>query len=374
MKKIILVLNSGSTSIKYSLFNEKLNEIESGEEEKIGLEGGAKNHKEALEKIFKNISSSGKIKDLSEIKAVGHRVVHGGEDLRKPVLIDKNILKKIKDYSKLAPLHNPPNIAGIEACQELLPLAKNVAVFDTGFYESLKPESFLYAIPYQLYQKEKIRRYGFHGISHQYVSREAEKILGKKIEKLITCHLGGGSSITALKNGKPIETSMGFTPLEGLVMETRSGSIDPAIPIYLISQLNLKPGEVDNLLNKQSGFVGICGLKDFRDILKSKDEKAKLAYRIYLRSVVKHIGAYTALLEGLNVLVFTAGIGEGAVRFRKDVVKQLEYLGAEIDEKKNEKAENIISTKKSKVVIMVIKTNEELMIAKETLKLVKNLI
>ncbi|PIS39170.1 MAG: acetate kinase [Candidatus Nealsonbacteria bacterium CG08_land_8_20_14_0_20_38_20] len=371
-KKIILVLNSGSSSVKYSLFNENLKEIEKGIEERIGLEGGAKNHREAIKRIFKKITDSGKIKDLSEIKTIGHRVVHGGEDFRKPVLVNEKVIKKLKEYSKLAPLHNPPNILGIEACRELLPKAKNVAVFDTSFYNSLTPEAYLYAIPYQFYQKEKIRRYGFHGISHNYVSQEAKKILGKKIQRLITCHLGAGSSITATFKGKPIDTSMGFTPLEGLVMESRSGSIDPAIPIYLISQLGFKPEEVDNLLNKKSGFIGICGIKDFRDILKSKDEKAKLAYRIYLRSVIKHIGAYTGLLGGLDALVFTAGIGEGAVRFRKDAVDQLKYLGAEIDQKKNKENKYIISTKKSRVDILVVPTNEALMIAKETFKLIKH--
>jgi len=373
MEKNILVLNSGSTSIKYSLFNEKLEKIDNGEEAGIGTKDGVKNHHEALERIFKNISGSGKIENLSDIKAVGHRVVHGGEDLRKPILINKNVLKKIKDYAKLAPLHNPPNIAGIEACQELLPWAKNVAVFDTGFYESLTPEGYLYAIPYELYQKEKIRRYGFHGISHSYISQKAEKILGKKIKNLITCHLGGGSSITALKNGKPIDTSMGFTPLEGLIMTTRSGSIDPAIPLYLISNLGYTANEVDNLLNKKSGFLGICDTNNFKEILERKDEKAKLAYQLFLRSVLKYIGGYVTLLGGLDVLVFTAGIGENAVRFRKDVVTHLKYLGAEIDEKRNKKNEVIISKKASKVEILVIPTNEELMIAKETLKLIKKI-
>jgi acetate kinase len=369
--KMILVLNSGSTSIKYSLFNKELKEVDSGEEEKIGLRGGAKNHKEAIEKIFKKISDSGKVKDLSEIKAVGHRVVHGGEDLKKPTLINKKILKKIKDYAQLAPLHNPPNIAGIEACQKLLPKAKNVAMFDTGFYKTLKPESYLYAIPYQFYQKEKIRRYGFHGISHQCVAQRAEKILGKKIKRLITCHLGGGSSITAIKDGKPIDTSMGFTPLEGVVMTTRSGNIDPAIPVYLISQLGYTAEQVDNLLNKQSGFIGICGIRHFKDILESKQKEAKLAYQIYVRSVVKHIGSYTAILGGIDGIVFTAGIGEKAVRFRKEVADQLKYLGVEINQEKNKRNENIISQKKSKVAILVIPTNEELMIAQQTLKLIK---
>lgn len=371
MAKKILVINSGSATIKYSLFDEKLKEIYGGKEDKVGLPGGAKNHKEAIKRVFRAISQSGKVKSLLEIKAVGHRVVHGGEELRKPVIINKAILNKIKSYSRLAPLHNPPNIMGIEASMELLPQAKNVAVFDTGFYKTLEPEAYLYAIPYQFYTKEKIRRYGFHGISHNYVLKEAEKILGKKIKRLITCHLGGGSSITAIKNGKPIDTSMGFTPLEGLVMESRSGSIDPAIPIYLISQLGLKPEEVDDILNKKSGFIGICGLKDFRDILKSKEKMAKLAYQIYLISVLKHIGAYAALLSGLDVLVFTAGIGEGAVKFRKDAIKHLKYLGAEIDERKNKKSETIISSKNSKVAILVIPTNEELMIAQEVFKLLK---
>jgi len=370
MAKTILVLNSGSTSIKYSLFSEALKKIDSGEEKKIGLKGGAKNHKEALKKIFKKISGSGQVKNLSDIKAVGHRVVHGGEDLRKPILLNKKVLNKIKKYSKLAPLHNPPNVAGIEACQKLLPKAKNVAVFDTGFYKTLKPENYVYALPYRLYQKEKIRKYGFHGISHQYVAQEAEKILGKKIQKLITCHLGGGSSITAIKNGKPVETSMGFTPLEGLVMTTRSGNIDPAIPVYLIRQLGYKPEAVDTLLNKKSGFLGICGIRNFKEILQSKQKRAKLAYHIYVKSLVQHIAAYTASLKGINALVFTAGIGENAVRLRKDATEQLKYLGLEIDKEKNKKNQTIISKKNSKVAILVIPTNEELMIARQTLKLI----
>lgn len=371
MKNLILVLNSGSTSIKYTLFDEKLVKIDSGKEENIGTKKGAKNHREALERIFKKLSTFGKVSTLKDIKAVGHRVVHGGAKLKKPIIVNQSVIKEIEKYKKLAPLHNPPNVAGIRACKKLIPWAKNVAVFDTGFFESLRPEAYLYAIPYQIYQKEKIRRYGFHGISHKYISEEAEKILGKKIKNLITCHLGGGSSITATKNGAPIDTSMGLTPLEGLVMTTRSGSIDPSIPLFLISNLGYSAEEVDYILNNKSGFIGICGTENFKEILERKDEKAKLAYQLFLRSVLKYIGGYVTLLGGLDVLVFTAGIGENAIRFRSDVIKSLKYLGAEIDEKKNQKNEIIISTKKSKVVIMVIKTNEELMIAKETLKLVK---
>lgn len=374
MKNLILVLNSGSTSIKYTLFDEKLVEIDSGEEKDIGTKKGAKNHREALERTFKKLSTLGKVSTPKDIKAVGHRVVHGGARLKKPIIVNQSVIKEIEKYKKLAPLHNPPNVAGIKACKKLIPWAKNVAVFDTGFFESLKPEAYLYAIPYQIYQKEKIRRYGFHGISHKYISEEAERILGKKIKNLITCHLGGGSSITATKNGAPIDTSMGLTPLEGLVMTTRSGSIDPSIPLFLISNLGYSAEKVDYILNNKSGFIGVCGTKNFKEILERKDEKAKLAYQLFLRSVLKYIGGYVTLLGGLDVLVFTAGIGENAIRFRSDVIKSLKYLGAEIDEKKNQKNEIIISTKKSKVVIMVIKTNEELMIAKETLKLVKKFI
>lgn len=368
-KKVIFVLNSGSSSVKYSLF-ENLNLIDSGMEERIGLSGGAKNHQEAIKRIFDKIISSKKIKDLSEIKAIGHRVVHGGDEFKEPIVITKEVVVDLKKFSKLAPLHNPPNILGIETCQEMLPKIRNIAVFDTGFYALLPKEAFIYALPYQLYQKHKIRRYGFHGISHQYLTQQAEKILGKRIERLITCHLGAGSSITALKNGQPIDTSMGFTPLEGLVMETRSGSIDPAIPLYLITELKYSPEEVDEILNKKSGYIGICNHKDFREILKSEDELPKLAYQIYLRSVVKYIGSYIALLQGLDSIVFTAGIGEGSARFRKDVMSHFKYLGAEIDEEKNEKPESIVSVDVSKIKILVVHTDEELMIAQTVSKFI----
>ncbi len=368
-KKIILVLNSGSSSVKYSLF-ENLKLIENGMKERIGLEGGAKNHREAIKRIFDGILSPKKIGSLSEISAIGHRVVHGGEEFREPVIITKEVIESLKKFSKLAPLHNPPNILGVEICQELLPETKNIAVFDTGFYASLPREAFIYALPYQLYQEHRIRRYGFHGISHQFIAQQAEKILGEKIERLITCHLGAGSSITAIKNGQPIDTSMGFTPLEGLVMESRTGSIDPAIPLYLITELKYSPEEVNEILNKKSGYIGICNHKDFREILKSKEELPKLAYQIYLHSVVKNIGSYVALLEGLKAIVFTAGIGEGSARFRKDVMSHFKYLGAEIDEEKNAKAESIISTDESKVKILVIHTDEEFMIAQAVSKFI----
>lgn len=369
-KYLILVLNAGSSSVKYSLFkNDRL--LDRGIEERIGLRGGAKNHETAIKNILNKLVKSGSLKDLSQIKAVGHRVVHGGETFQKPTVITKTKLQRLNFYSRLAPLHNPQNILGIKISQKLLPQAKNVAVFDTSFYATLRPESFIYAIPYHFYTEHKIRRYGFHGISHQYVSREAQKILGKKIKRLITCHLGAGSSITAIKNGKPIDTSMGFTPLEGLVMETRCGNIDPAVPLYLIKELKYRPDEVDNLLNKKSGFLGICGIKDFREILASKKSSARLAYQIYLQSVVKYIGAYTALLNGLDTLVFTAGIGQGSAKFREDVINRLKFLGARIDRQKNRRSDRIISTPDSKIKILVVRTDEEKMIAEETLKVIK---
>jgi len=373
MKKespFILVLNSGSSSVKYSLFRNN-REILSGVKENIGLPTGEKNHLSALEKIFQEIEESKIIKDLKEIKFIGHRVVHGGEIFKKTTLINKNNLNDLKNISYLAPLHNPYNVLGIELCLKLLPWAKNYAVFDTEFYSSLKEEAFLYALPYDLYEKYKIRRYGFHGISHQYVAQLAEKTLKKKIKKLITCHLGAGSSVTAILNGQPIDTSMGFTPLEGLIMETRSGNVDPYIPLFLIKNNIYNADQLDEILNKKSGFLGICGLRDFREILKSKEEKAKLAYQMYLRSVVKYIGSYIALLNGVEAIVFTAGIGEGSAKFREDVLNHFRYLGIKINKKRNYENQNIISEKESKVKVLVFHTNEALMICQKILKILK---
>ncbi len=367
---LILVLNSGSSSLKCSLFKNG-EKIFDGLKENIGLKTGEKNHQIALEKTFKEIQEKGIVKSLKEIKYIGHRVVHGGEIFKKTTLINSKNLEKLKSISFLAPLHNPFNVLGIEFCLKNLPWAKNYAVFDTEFYSSLKEEAYLYALPDEFYQKYKIRRYGFHGISHNYVSLMAEKILKKKIKKLITCHLGAGSSITAILNGQPIDTSMGFTPLEGLIMETRCGNIDPSIPLYLISNYNFKAEELDKILNKQSGFIGICGLRDFREILKMETEKAKLCYQMYLRSVVKYIGAYISLLNGVEAIVFTAGIGEGSAKFREDVLKHFQYLGIKIDKKKNYGQKNIISKKDSKVKVLVIHTDEALMICQKILNLIK---
>lgn len=366
---VILVLNSGSSSLKYSLFKNG-ERIFDGLKENIGLKSGEKNHQIALEKTFKEIQDKGIIKSLKEIRFVGHRVVHGGEIFKKTTLINKNNFSKLEKISFLAPLHNPYNILGIEICLRLLPWAKNYAVFDTEFYSSLNEEAYLYALPIEFYQKYKIRRYGFHGISHNYVFLTAEKILRKKIKKAITCHLGAGSSITAILDGKPIDTSMGFTPLEGLIMETRCGSIDPSIPLYLINNHNFNAKELDDLFNKQSGFKGICGLRDFREILKMKTEKSKLCYKMYLRSVIKQIGAYIALLNGVEVIIFTAGIGEGSYKLRKDILSYFKHLGIKIDQNKNKLNKTIISKPESKIKVLVIHTDEAFMIYQKILNLI----
>lgn len=370
----ILVLNSGSATVKYSLFKADNLVLENeGIVERIGLKGGVKNHEEAVKKILKDLTQVKKIKDLSKIRTVGHRVVHGGEKFKKTTLLNKKKIEELKGYSKLAPLHNPPNIMGIEVCQKLLPQAKQVAVFDTAFHTTLPPSSYIYAIPYKFYSQHQIRRYGFHGISHQYVSERARETVGGKISRLITCHLGGGSSITAIKNGKSVDTSMGFTPLEGLVMESRSGDIDPAIVTYLITELNFTAQEVYDILNKKSGYKGICGKKDFREILKikSKDRLTRLAYEIFVLSVTKYIGKYIAELGGVDIIVFTAGIGEGSWELRKDVMEHFKFVGIKLDQKKNKNNSLIISAPNSKVKVLVVPDNEALKIAKEAQKITK---
>jgi acetate kinase len=365
----ILVLNAGSTSVKYSLFNKGLDLIKKGEKERIGLKGGIKNHAEAIEQILKNLSEQ-KI-NKKDIKAVGHRVVHGGEKYSSSVIINQEVINQLKKFIKLAPLHNPHNIAGIEACQELLPQTPQIACFDTAFYSDLEPKSYIYALPYELYEKHHIRRYGFHGISHQRTAEHAEEILNQKIEKIITCHLGGGSSVTAIKNGKAINTSMGFTPLEGLVMTTRCGDIDPAIVPYLVKELGYDIKEIDNLMNKKSGLTGLCGKRDFRVVLdqKDKDKRMKLTFDIFCQGVVKYIGYYIALLKGVDVIAFTAGIGQNSWQARKAIIDKFKFLGVNLDERKNKNNELIISTPNSKVTVMAIPANEELKIAQEVQKL-----
>ncbi|MBD7913333.1 acetate/propionate family kinase [Clostridium cibarium] len=396
----ILVINCGSSSLKYQLFDmETENVIAKGIVERIGIEGSMlvqkvegkdkfilnkpmENHKIAISFVLDTLidKENGVIKSMDEIAAVGHRVVHGGEKYSESILIDKKVKDSINECSKIAPLHNPPNIVGIEACEELMPSTPMVAVFDTAFHQTMKKDVFLYALPYELYEKHGIRKYGFHGTSHKYVSEEAAKYMGRNISdlRIITCHLGNGASLCAIKNGESIDTTMGFTPLEGVVMGTRSGSIDPAIPLYLMSELKLTIDEVGNILNKKSGVLGISQISsDFRDIetaYKNGDERAILAFNIYHNSIKKQIGAFIAELGGVDAIVFTAGVGENGPITRELILKDLEFFGIKIDKKKNEVRGEFkeISTDDSNVKVFVIPTNEELVIARDTLDLVKN--
>ena len=395
----ILVINSGSSSVKYKLFSVKdAKELARGIIERIGLKKSCFCHKAAGGKeikSFRDISDHesairmalsfltdkvhGVIKDVSEIDAVGHRVVHGGEEFSDSTVITPRVIKVIRSYFKLAPLHNPPNMLGIKVAQKLLPRIKHVAVFDTAFHHGMPPSSYLYALPYVFYKKDKIRRYGFHGTSHKCVALRAAEILGKPLKKLklITCHLGNGCSITAVKNGKSVKTSMGFTPLEGLVMGTRSGDIDPAVVLFLMGQKNFSVEEIDNLLNKKSGLLGVSGISsDMRDVygaLKRGNKKARLAFEVFIDRIQKYIGSYAVAMDGVDAIVFTAGIGENHPPTRQEVCRKLSFLGVKIDSAKNRSSrkEKIITKKGSKIKVLVIPTNEELMIARETYRLVK---
>lgn len=394
----ILVLNCGSSSLKYQLFNmdnEKVlaqgvveriglnNSIlthKKGEEEKYKINIDFKNHKEALTKVLDLLTSKeqGVLKSLNEIDAVGHRVVHGGEKYSKAVLIDEDVKKSIKELFSLAPLHNPANLIGIEICEEIMKNTPMVALFDTAFHQSMNKEEYLYAIPYELYKENGIRKYGFHGSSHKYVSEKAAELLKKDIKdlKIISCHLGNGASICAIKDGKSFDTTMGFSPLDGLVMGTRSGSIDPTILIYLMKNNNLSIEEVDNLLNKKSGVLGISEVSsDFRDIedeAMKGNEKASLALDIFHYKIKTQIGSYIAALNGVDVIIFTAGVGENGPETREAILKDMEFFGIVLDKEKNKVRGKIqeISAENSKVKVFVIPTNEELVIARETKKII----
>ncbi|WP_434564206.1 acetate kinase [Thermoanaerobacterium thermosaccharolyticum] len=397
----ILVINCGSSSLKYQLIESKDgNVLAKGLAERIGINDSLlthnangekikikkdmKDHKDAIKLVLDALVNSdyGVIKDMSEIDAVGHRVVHGGEYFTSSVLITDDVLKAITDCIELAPLHNPANIEGIKACKQIMPDVPMVAVFDTAFHQTMPDYAYLYPIPYEYYTKYKIRKYGFHGTSHKYVSQRAAEILNKPIEslKIITCHLGNGSSIAAVKNGKSIDTSMGFTPLEGLAMGTRSGSIDPSIISYLMEKENISAEEVVNILNKKSGVYGISGISsDFRDLedaaFKNGDKRAQLALNVFAYRVKKTIGSYAAAMGGVDVIVFTAGIGENGPEIREFILDGLEFLGFKLDKEKNKVRgeEAIISTADSKVNVMVVPTNEEYMIAKDTEKIVESI-
>ena len=394
----ILVLNCGSSSLKYQLFNmdnervlaqgvvERIglnNSIlthKKGEEEKYKINIDFKNHKEALTKVLQLLTSKeqGVLKSLNEIHAVGHRVVHGGEKYSKAVLIDEDVKKSIKALFSLAPLHNPANLIGIEICEDIMKNTPMVALFDTAFHQSMNKEEYLYAIPYELYKENGIRKYGFHGSSHKYVSEKAAELLKKDIKdlKIISCHLGNGASICAIKDGKSFDTTMGFSPLDGLVMGTRSGSIDPTIPIYLMKNNNLSIEEVDNLLNKKSGVLGISEVSsDFRDIEEEAmkgNEQAALALDIFHYKIKTQIGSYIAALNGVDIIIFTAGVGENGPETREAILKDMEFFGIVLDKEKNKVRGKIqeISAENSKVKVFVIPTNEELVIARETKKII----
>ena len=386
----ILVLNSGSSSLKYQLFDvngEEYEVIAKGLAERIGMHGslvsikyltsGAKKtvevdlptHNEALREVFA-LLLDGAIKSLDEIAAVGHRVVHGGEIFKESALVDDKVIAQISELSTLAPLHNPAAVLGLEAVKNALPNVPQVTVFDTAFHQTMPKEAFLYGLPLEQYTKHRIRRYGAHGTSHQYVAQEAAKIIGAN-KKIITCHIGNGASISAVKDGKCIDTSMGFTPLAGVVMGTRSGDVDPYIPLHIMKYQNKSVDEVNVLLNKQSGMQGLCGFSDMRDVeaayLKG-EAKAVDALHVYAYAILRFIGSYIAALGGVDAIVFTAGVGENSPILRKMLLERLSYLGIELDEENNNKRGETLEITKpgSKVRAFVIPTNEELVIARDT--------
>ena len=399
----ILVINAGSSSIKYQLIdmeNEKL--IAKGQCDRIGIAGGnfkhkvegredykldvqMANHAEAVKIVLDTLVSkeNGVIASLDEISAVGHRVLHGGEKFSGSVVIDEKVIETIEECCELGPLHNPANLTGIRACEQLMPGVPQVAVFDTGFHQTMPDYAYLYALPYEYYEKYKIRRYGFHGTSHRYVSMRAAAMMGCEKDptglRIVTCHLGNGSSLAAVKDGKCYDTSMGLTPLEGIMMGTRCGSIDPAIVPLLMKKENLTPDQIDTIMNKKSGILGVSQVtSDNRDIeegARNGNERYQLIESMIVHQLTKLIGGYAAAMGGVDAIVFTGGIGENNPHYRARVAKNLAFMGVKIDEAVNAKAmrtsdENDISAPDAKVKMLVIPTNEELMIAKDTRDLV----
>ena len=400
----ILVINAGSSSIKYQLIdmeNDKV--LAKGQADRIGIDGGnfkqkvegredykidihMNNHAEAVKLVLDTLTSkeNGVIDSLSEISAVGHRVLHGGEKFSGSVIIDDSVIAAIEECCELGPLHNPHNLTGIRACEKMMPGVPQVAVFDTGFHQTMPDYAYLYPIPYKYYEKYHIRRYGFHGTSHRYVTLRAAEMLGKKPEelKLVTCHLGNGSSISAVKNGKCYDTSMGLTPLEGIIMGTRCGSIDPAIVPLLMKKEGMTPDQIDHMMNKESGMLGVSEVtSDNRDIeegARNGNKRYQLIENMVVHQLTRYIGGYAAVMGGVDAIVFAGGIGENNPHYRSRVAKNLEFLGVKVDEELNEKAKRTsveynISAPDAKVQMLVIPTNEELMIAKDTEELVKAL-
>ena len=395
----ILVLNCGSSSIKYQFIEtESGTALAKGVVERIGMSsavlshtrydgdgikiaGEILDHQIAIEYVLGVMLSKnhGVIDDKSDIEAVGHRVVHGGETFTDSVLITDEVILVLQDNIELAPLHNPPNIKGIQAVKRILPNTPQVAVFDTAFHTKMPTKAFLYGIPYELYKKYKIRRYGFHGTSHSYVAHKAAEKLGKKLEdlKIITAHLGNGCSMSAIKNGISVDTTMGFTPLEGLLMGTRSGDLDPSLILYIMGKEGLSLNEAGTLLNKHSGLIGISGessdMREIQNAVKEGNKRAKYAFDIFCYRIKKYIGSYAAAMGGLDALVFTGGIGENSVEVREEVCADLEFLGIQLDEMKNRNKEENISLENSKVPVFRIPTNEELVIAMDTNRIVEEI-
>lgn len=396
----ILVLNCGSSSLKYQLIDMSNEEVLCvGLVERIGIEGSVlkqekdgvegkliveqpmKNHQDAIKLVLDAVVDPqyGGVKDIKEVEAVGHRVVHGGEKFAGSVLITDEVKAALEECIELAPLHNPANIMGIEACEAILPGVPMVGVFDTAFHQTMPKSSYLYGLPHELYTKYGVRRYGFHGTSHRYVSQRAAAMLGKNIEdcKIITCHLGNGASVAAIDGGKSVDTSMGLTPLEGLIMGTRCGDIDAAILPFLMEKEGLDAKGLSDLMNKKSGVYGMTGISsDFRDIedaAAQNNELAQVALESYAKKVKKYIGSYAAEMNGVDAVVFTAGVGENGIDMRADIMANMDFLGMKLDEEANKVRgkERVISTEDSKVKILLIPTNEELMIARDTLELVK---
>ncbi len=394
----ILVINCGSSSLKYQLIDSDTEAVlAKGLCERIGIDGDftyqkagcdkqkehfdMPDHTKAVEKVIAALTDkdNGVIASLKEIGAVGHRVVHGGEKFASSVVIDDEVIAAIEACNDLAPLHNPANIIGINACKELMPGVPMVAVFDTAFHQTMPEEAFLYGVPYEYYTKYGVRKYGFHGTSHSYVSKRVAEILGKDYSELktIVCHLGNGASICAVNGGKSVETSMGLTPLMGLIMGTRSGEIDPGAMEYIAKKEHLDLAGVMNVLNKKSGMLGLSGISsDFRDIdsaMEDGNKQATAAYNGFIHRVISYVGAYAAVMNGVDAIVFTAGVGENDASVRENVCKSLGFLGVELDPAENAKRDDevIISTADSKVKVLKVATNEELMIARETLALVK---
>ena len=394
----ILVINAGSSSLKYQLVDFNANKVLArGLCERVGSDNSfhkhgvddneivhetpLRDHEEAMQLVLSTLTEgeNAAISSLSEIGAVGHRIVHGGEYFKESAMIDDDVIAKIDKLAELAPLHNKAALSGIYACQDLMPGIPMVAVFDTAFFQSLPPSAYMYPLPYEYYEKYGIRKYGAHGTSHRYISERAADILGEKLEdlRLITCHLGNGCSISAIDHGNPIDTSMGFTPLDGLMMGTRCGAIDPAIVTYLMEKDSLTPQQMDDIMNKKSGLLGISGvsndLRSVREASESGNERAMLAYEMFASRVKKYIGQYLALMAGADAIVLTAGIGENCEKMRRMIFSGLQPLGIVLDQEKNKQRgfERIISSDKSDITVIVIPTDEEYMIARDTFEIVR---